>query len=84
MKKFLLILFLLIFTLPAHAMSIITDEEIESWLADVLKPIFSSANLPFNKDNIHIVKDDSLNAFVGDKNHMFIHTGTILNASNTN
>ena len=65
-------------------MSIITDEEIETWLADVLKPIFTSANLPFNKDNIHIIKDDSLNAFVGDANHMFIHTGTILNASNTN
>jgi predicted Zn-dependent protease len=84
MKKLLLTLLFLIISFSAQAISIISDEETESWLADVLTPIFKSADITFNRDNIHIVKDDSLNAFVGDANHMFIHTGTILDASNTN
>lgn len=84
MKKLLLTLLFLIISFSANAISIISDEETESWLADVLIPIFKSADIPFDKDKIHIVKDDSLNAFVGDKNHMFIHTGTLLDTSNTN
>ncbi|MBR5599177.1 MAG: M48 family metalloprotease [Alphaproteobacteria bacterium] len=84
MKKiFLSILFSLI-TFNAYALSIIIDEETESWLEDVLSPIMKEANIPISRDKIHIVKDSSLNAFVGDANHMFIHTGTLLKASNTN
>ena len=84
MKKFLIITFIILYSLPAYAISLISDEETQSWLYDVLTPIFKSAQLPLNKDYIHIVNDNSLNAFVGDKNHMFIHTGTLLKASNTN
>ncbi len=82
-KLFLSILFFLI-TFNASALSIITDEEIETWLEDVLTPIFKEASLPLSRDKIHIVKDNSLNAFVGDANHMFVHTGTLIKASNTN
>lgn len=71
-------------TLPAHAISLISDEETETWLYDLLTPIFKAAELPLNRDYVHIVKDDSLNAFVGDQNHMFVHTGTLLKAKNTN
>lgn len=78
----LLSTFLLSF--PAHALSIITDEETETYIYEILTPLFKSANLPLERQNIHIVKDDSLNAFVGDKNHMFIHTGTLLKSDNTN
>ena len=70
--------------LPARAVSLISDEETESWLYDLLTPIFKAANLPLNRDYVHIVKDDSLNAFVGDQNHMFVHTGTLLKAANSN
>lgn len=84
MKKLLLTLLFVVLSFSANAISVISDEETESWLEDVLIPIYKSANLPFKRDNIHIIKDDSLNAFVGDQNHMFIHTGTILEASNTN
>jgi predicted Zn-dependent protease len=84
MKQFLLTLLLLIFSFSANAISIISDEETESYLEDILTPIYKSANIPFKRENIHIIKDDSLNAFVGDKNHMFVHTGTLLKASNTN
>ncbi len=79
-----LVLFLISASLPARAVSLISDEETESWLYDVLQPIFGAAGLPLNRDYVHIVQDDSLNAFVGDKNHMFVHTGTLLKASDAN
>ena len=86
MKKLFATLLLSSFFLsfPAHALSIITDEETETYIYEILTPLFKSANLPLERQNIHIVKDDSLNAFVGDKNHMFIHTGTLLKSDNTN
>ncbi len=79
-------IFILSFLLSynAQALSIISDEETESFLTDILRPIFEAASLPLYRDHIHIVKDDSLNAFVGDQNHMFIHTGTLVEASNSN
>ena len=78
------IIMLLSNIIPAQAISLISDEETESWLYDLLTPIFKTANLPLNRDYIHIVKYDSLNAFVGDQNHMFVHTGTLLKAKNSN
>lgn len=84
MRRLCLIMLFLCYALPAHALSLISDEETESWLYDVLTPIFRAAELPLNRDYIHIVRDDSLNAFVGDQNRMFVHTGTLLKAKNAN
>lgn len=86
MRRFLVFLAMafLSATLPAKAVSIISDDETETYLYDLLSPIFKVANLPLNKENVHIIKDDTLNAFVGDQNHMFIHTGALLKAANTN
>ena len=84
MKRLCLFVFLLCMSFQAQALSIIGDEETESYLFDILTPIFRAAQLPLSRDYIHIVKDDSLNAFVGDHNHMFVHTGTLIKASNTN
>lgn len=83
-RIFLTILFLLSSVSSVHAVSLISDEETETWLYDILRPIFQAADLPLDKDHIHIINDDSLNAFVGDRNHMFIHTGTLLKASDSN
>lgn len=82
--RIFLCLLVWLWTLPAGAVSLISDEETESWLYDILTPIFKAANLPLNRDYVHIVKDDSLNAFVGDQNHMFVHTGTLLKAADSN
>lgn len=84
MRRLFLTLIFLCLALPAAAVSLISDEEAESWLYDLLTPIFRAASLPLNRDYVHIVKDDSLNAFVGDQNHMFVHTGTLLKAKNSN
>ncbi len=84
MRRLCLIILLLCLALPVHALSLISDEETESWIYDLLTPIFRTAGLPLNSDYIHIVRDDSLNAFVGDQNRIFIHTGTLIKAQNTN
>ena len=84
MRRLYLIMFFLCLALPAQALSLISDEETESWLYDLLSPIFRAANLPLSRDYVHIVRDDSLNAFVGDQNRMFVHTGTLVKAKNTN
>ncbi len=63
--------------------SIISDEETEMYLAQVLQPIFKTAGIPFNRNKIYIVNDNSLNAFVSDGNDMFIHTGTLLKADSS-
>ena len=84
MRRLFCFLFFFILSFNAQALSLISDEETESYLYDILNPIFKAAQLPLNRSHIHIVRDDSLNAFVGDKNHMFVHTGTLLKASNSN
>lgn len=63
---------------------IISDEETEQLLADIIKPLFNAAGLKFNRNNIFIVEDNSLNAFVADGNRLFVHTGTIIRADNVN
>ncbi|MBQ8465904.1 MAG: M48 family metalloprotease [Alphaproteobacteria bacterium] len=72
---------LLLFSPNASAgMTIISDEETELYLQDILHPIFQAANIPFDRNKIFIVQDNSLNAFVGDGNNLFIHSGTIISA----
>lgn len=66
------------------AINLISDEETEQYLASVLRPIFKEAGIPFKRNNIHIVSDNSLNAFVGDGNNMFINTGTLIKAESSN
>lgn len=62
------------------ALNIISDEETEAFVAEITKPLFKAAGIPFNRNNIFIVNDNSLNAFVSDGNLLFINTGTIINA----
>ena len=68
----------------AQTLRLISDEETELFLADILRPIYQTENIPFNRDKVFIVQDPSLNAFVGDGNNMFVHTGTLVSADNYN
>ena len=68
----------------AQTLRLISDEETELFLADILRPIYQAENIPFNRDKVFIVQDPSLNAFVGDGNNMFVHTGTLVSADNYN
>ena len=64
-------------TFQAKALYLIYDEESELFLQKIAQPIFKAAKVPYNRNKIFIVNDSSLNAFVGDGNNLFIHTGTI-------
>ena len=63
--------------------SIISDEETEQYLASVIRPLFQQAGVPFNRNKIYIVNDNSLNAFVGDGNNLFVHSGTLIKADSS-
>ena len=68
----------------AADMVLISDTETQDDLAAVVRPLFAAAGVPFNKNNLLIVNDSSLNAFVADGNYLFVHTGTLLAIDNTN
>ncbi|MDD4556760.1 MAG: M48 family metalloprotease [Alphaproteobacteria bacterium] len=79
MSSFILLAsFLLVGNLQAQ--TIIYDEETESFIQKLSVPLFRSANIPFNRNNVYILSDESLNAFVADGNLLFINTGTIVRA----
>ena len=64
----------------AQALSLISDEETEIFLQNIAAPIFKAAGLPYNRNKVFIVDDNTLNAFVSDGNYLFINTGTIVTA----
>lgn len=66
------------------APSVLTDDETQSFLEKVIKPIFHAAGVSYDPQKIHILNDMSLNAFVSDGNHLFVHTGTLIAVQNTN
>ena len=68
----------------AEGMTLISDAETQNYLAKIVKPLYNAAGVRFDPNNIYIVNDSSLNAFVSDGNYLFVHTGTIIQAENTN
>lgn len=68
----------------ATGLSVITDAQTQNYLAKIVQPLFKAGNVAFNPQKIFIIKDNSLNAFVSDGNYLFIHTGTLTEAENTN
>ena len=80
----LLSAFVLLNVKEGCALTLISDEETEQYLAHLVSPLFAEAKIPFHRNKFFIVQDNSLNAFVGDGNNLFVHTGTILAADNSN
>lgn len=64
--------------------SILSDDESETFVQNIVKPIFKTAGIAYDPNKIHLLNDMSLNAFVSDGNHLFVHTGTLLKAENAN
>jgi predicted Zn-dependent protease len=61
----------------AMAQSIIRDAEIERALQELAAPVFRVAGLP-QSTRVIIINDGSMNAFVADARHIFIHSGLLL------
>lgn len=67
----------LLASLPAAAQSIIRDAEIERGLRELAAPILAQAGLP-RSVRIIVINDSSMNAFVADARHIFIHSGLLM------
>lgn len=72
-----LCVFFAVQALPAKAVSLLRDPDIEYSLQQVAKPILNAAGLG-NSVRILVVNDSSLNAFVVDHKHIFIHSGLLM------
>jgi len=64
----------------AQQLEFIRDAEIENTLRQYSNPLFAQAGVDPNAVEIHLVKDQSLNAFVAEGLNLFINTGTIIQA----
>jgi predicted Zn-dependent protease len=64
--------------LPASAIGLIRDTEIENTLRIYSDPIFEKAGLTPSSINIYIVNEDTINAFVMGGSNIFIDTGLLL------
>ncbi len=79
--QFLLpLVFLFLYSSNAYSLSLISDEETEIFLQKIIQPIFKTAQIPYDRNKVFLVDDNSLNAFVSDGNFLFINTGTIMAA----
>jgi len=67
----------LCFAAPAQAISLIRDAEIEHTIRMYSEPIFRAAGLNPEAIQLHLVNDNSMNAFVAGGQRMFINTGMI-------
>ena len=65
-------------TLPAAALSLIRDAEIEATLKRVSHPLFRVAGLTPAVVKIYIVNDRAMNAFVAGGQNIFIHSGLVM------
>lgn len=73
------------FTAPAHAqLAFIRDAEIESIIRSYASPLFEAAGLDAESVNVHIVNDKKINAFVAGGKMLFINTGLLMSAKNSN
>jgi len=61
----------------ASAQNLIRDAELEHSLSQLARPILSAAGLSPSRVKIMVLNDRSLNAFIIDTRHIFIHSGLI-------
>lgn len=64
--------------LPAAAQGLLRDAESERALQELARPLLAAAGLGGNSIKFLIVEDRTMNAFVGDGQHVLIHSGLIL------
>lgn len=66
----------------AQGLSLIRDAEIEDTIRRMATPLFTAAGLNPSSVSIHLVNDNSLNAFVADGQRMFVNTGLLMKTDN--
>ncbi|MDE0589844.1 M48 family metalloprotease [Halocynthiibacter sp. C4] len=77
-RAILVLCWLLLVPQTLFAQGIIRDPDIEHALGKLAEPVLSAAGLNPGRVKIIMINDSSMNAFVIDRRHIFIHTGMIL------
>jgi predicted Zn-dependent protease len=70
----------LITAVPAAAITLLRDPDIEHGLTQLANPVLRAAGLSPNRVRVLVVNESSLNAFVIDNNTIFLHYGLIQKA----
>lgn len=68
----------------SQRVGLVRDAEIESIIRKLATPLVTAAGLPSGSVRIHLVNDNSLNAFVAGGLNMFINTGLLQRAETPN
>ncbi|MBS0122728.1 M48 family metalloprotease [Thetidibacter halocola] len=70
---------LTVLALPVRAgTTLLRDADIEYALSQLAAPVLQAAGLPASGTRIVLIDDSSLNAFVADTSHIFIHSGLMM------
>ncbi|KKC24238.1 M48 family metallopeptidase, partial [Sphingomonas sp. SRS2] len=69
---------------PVMAQSILRDAETEAYLREISAPIIAAAGLQPNQVDIILIGDKSINAFVAGGQAVYIHSGLLQAADNSN
>ncbi len=64
--------------LPARAVTLLRDADMEYALRQIAAPVLTAAGLSPSQVRIVVLDDSRLNAFVVDARHIFIHSGLIM------
>jgi predicted Zn-dependent protease len=78
LKTILVVMIITVHATSAQSIGLLRDPDIEHGLQELADPILLSAGIKSNNIKILIVNDLSLNAFVIDNHHIFIHAGLVL------
>nr|WP_322865527.1 M48 family metalloprotease [Aquicoccus sp. G2-2]MEA1112776.1 M48 family metalloprotease [Aquicoccus sp. G2-2] len=70
-------------TLPVGAVTLLRDPDIEHALDTIAKPILVAAGLSPSQVRVLVIKDRTMNAFIVDSSHIFIHSGLIMRLGST-
>tara|TARA_B100000780_G_scaffold272804_1_gene235508 strand:+ start:664 stop:1977 length:1314 start_codon:yes stop_codon:yes gene_type:complete len=82
LKALLISIIFTVTATPGQSISILRDPDIEHGLQALANPILQAAGLNGSDVKVLIIDDMSLNAFVIDYNHIFIHAGLVLRLKN--
>ncbi|MFQ6778429.1 MAG: M48 family metalloprotease [Alphaproteobacteria bacterium] len=85
LKRTILFVFLSFsISFSAFCANLINDTETENLLYEIISPLAKSANIPENRLQIHIINEDSFNAFVRGGDDIYIYTGLLKQIKNPN
>lgn len=66
-----------LFSISAHAASLINDTETEKVLMELVEPIGRAADVPDGRLKVHIINSDDFNAFVMGGEDIYVYTGLL-------